>query len=191
MVPDRARLSQAGLRFSDVVQALQRNNRNDGAGRLEAGENTLIVRTEGALHTPQDLANVVLRAGQGGAPVRIGDVAEVRTEGLTRYGAVSRDGQGEAVQGIVVALRGADALHAGTRHPCALARAGAGLAARRWCRFTTAAASSSARWARWKAPCWKPPCWWWYCCCCSLGELRAALVVALMVPLAALGNPLC
>lgn len=107
VVPDRARLAAAGLQFSDVVDAITRNNRNDGAGRLETGENTLIVRTEGAIRGIDDLRSVILRGAS--PPVRLGDVAEVRIEGLTRYGAVSRDGQGEAVQGIVVALRGADA----------------------------------------------------------------------------------
>ncbi len=110
VVPDRARLSAAGIGFADVVAAVGRNNRNDGAGRLDAGENALIVRSEGALRSAEDIENVVLRAASADAPaVRVGDVAAVRMEGLTRYGAVSRDGQGEAVEGIVVALRGADA----------------------------------------------------------------------------------
>jgi cobalt-zinc-cadmium resistance protein CzcA len=107
VVPDRARLSAAGLHFRDIVDAIGRNNRNDGAGRLDAGEETLIVRAEGAIHTLDDLAAIVIRPGA--APVRVGDVAQVRTDALTRYGAVTRDGAGEAVEGIVVALRGADA----------------------------------------------------------------------------------
>ncbi|MGF6416839.1 cobalt-zinc-cadmium resistance protein CzcA [Stenotrophomonas sp. AN71] len=107
VVPDRARLASAGLDFRDLVEALERNNRNDGAGRLDAGEEALIVRIEGALRTLEDVAAVVVKPGL--PPVRIGDVAQVRAEARTRYGAVSRDGQGEAVQGIVVALRGADA----------------------------------------------------------------------------------
>ncbi|KAB2899479.1 MAG: efflux RND transporter permease subunit [Burkholderiaceae bacterium] len=110
VVPDRARLSAAGMSFADVVTAVSRNNRNDGAGRLDAGENALIVRSEGAIRSAEDVSRVVLRVATDGAPaVRVGDVAAVRMEGLTRYGAVSRDGQGEAVEGIVVALRGADA----------------------------------------------------------------------------------
>lgn len=107
VVPDRARLASAGLDFRDLVEALERNNRNDGAGRLDAGEEALIVRIEGALRTLEDVAAVVVKPGL--PPVRIGDVAQVRAEARTRYGAVSRDGQGEAVQGIVVAQRGADA----------------------------------------------------------------------------------
>ncbi len=107
VVPDRARLSAAGLHFRDVVDVIERNNRNDGAGRLDAGEETLIVRAEGALRSPEDIAGIVVRPGA--TPVRIGDIAQVRTDALTRYGAVTRDGHGEAVEGIVVALRGADA----------------------------------------------------------------------------------
>ena len=110
VVPDRARLSAAGLSFADITTAIGQNNRNDGAGRLEAGENTLIVRAEGAIRHLEDLSQVVLRPGTATSPpTLLGDVASVRTEGLTRYGAVSRDGTGETVQGIVVALRGADA----------------------------------------------------------------------------------
>jgi predicted RNA-binding protein with TRAM domain len=108
VVPDRARLSAAGLSFSDVITAIGRNNRNDGAGRLDAGEDTLIVRAK-ARSTLDDLSRLILRGGQWYAPVRLGDVAQVRIEGVTRYGAVTRDGAGEAVEGIVVALRGADA----------------------------------------------------------------------------------
>lgn len=190
VVPDRARLSQAGLRFSDVVQALQRNNRNDGAGRLEAGENTLIVRTEGALHTPQDLANVVLRAGQGGsAPVRIGDVAEVRTEGLTRYGAVSRDGQGEAVQGIVVALRGADASTLVHAIRARLQELAPGLPPGvQVVPFYDRSSLIERAVGTVESALLEATVLVVVLLLLFLGELRAALVVALMVPLAALGT---
>lgn len=107
VVPDRARLVANGLHMDDVLQALKQNNRNDGAGRLQAGENALIVRVEGALKTLDDIGNVVVKRGM--PPVRLRDIASVRTEAMTRYGAVTKDGVGEAVQGIVVALRGADA----------------------------------------------------------------------------------
>ena len=108
VVPDNAALARAGLSFASVIAALEHNNRNDGAGRLRDGEEALIVRAEGAIKSLDDLRAVVLAAGPHG-PVRIGDVAEVRTESLTRYGAVTRDGQGEAVEGLVIGLRGADA----------------------------------------------------------------------------------
>ncbi|MDR2853398.1 MAG: CusA/CzcA family heavy metal efflux RND transporter [Burkholderiaceae bacterium] len=108
VIPDRARLAAAGLSLNDLAEAVQRNNRNDGAGRLQAGELGLIVRTEGAAHSLDDLAGIVLK-NKAGRALHVRDVAEVRMDALTRYGAVVRDGQGEAVEGIVVALRGADA----------------------------------------------------------------------------------
>ncbi len=108
VVPDRNRLAAAGLGFRELAEALARNNDNDGAGRLEAGDLSLIVRAEGALQTPAQLGEIVVARSAAGV-VRVRDVAEVRVEALTRYGAVTRDGRGEAVQGIVVGLRGADA----------------------------------------------------------------------------------
>lgn len=108
VIPDRNRLAAAGIGFRELAEVLARNNSNDGAGRLEAGDLSLIVRTEGALRTPEDLARIVI-AHDRGRLLRVGDVAQVRVDALTRYGAVTRDGHGEAVEGIVVALRGADA----------------------------------------------------------------------------------
>jgi len=108
VIPDRNRLAAAGIGFRELADVLARNNSNDGAGRLEAGDLSLIVRTEGALRTPEDLARIVI-AHDRGRLLRVGDVAQVRVDALTRYGAVTRDGHGEAVEGIVVALRGADA----------------------------------------------------------------------------------
>jgi len=108
VIPDRNRLAAAGIGFRELADVLARNNSNDGAGRLEAGDLSLIVRAEGALRTPEDLARIVI-AHDRGRLLRVGDVAQVRVDALTRYGAVTRDGHGEAVEGIVVALRGADA----------------------------------------------------------------------------------
>ncbi len=107
VIPDRARLSANGLDTAALLDALARNNRNDGAGRLQQGESALIVRSSGALANAEDIGNVILKPGL--PPLRIRDVASVKTESLTRYGAVSMDGTHEAVQGIVVALRGTDA----------------------------------------------------------------------------------
>jgi cobalt-zinc-cadmium resistance protein CzcA len=69
---------------------LEANNRNDGAGRLNEGEEALLVRAEGAIRPSTTCAPSSCSA-QGRA-VRVGDVAEVRIGSLTRYGAVTRDG---------------------------------------------------------------------------------------------------
>ncbi|MGL5631420.1 MAG: efflux RND transporter permease subunit, partial [Azovibrio sp.] len=66
------------------------------------------VRAEGAVQTPEDLAAIVLKASPAGV-VRVGDVARVGIGSLTRYGAVTQSGKGEAVQGLVLGLRGANA----------------------------------------------------------------------------------
>ena len=108
VVPDSAALAAAGLSIADIKDAIATANRNDGAGRLSDGEKALVVRTEGAIRTPGDLEQVVLRS-EGGKVLRIRDVAVVGIGNLTRYGAVTKDGSGEAVEGLVLSLRGADA----------------------------------------------------------------------------------
>ncbi len=108
VTPNSSALAVAGLGVSDLVKAIEDGNRNDGAGRLSEGEKALVVRAEGALRTPQDLEQIVLKRDAAHV-LRLRDVAEVRIGSLTRYGAVTKDGKGEAVQGLVLALRGADA----------------------------------------------------------------------------------
>lgn len=108
VIPDNSRLNARGISVDQLIAALQANNRNDGAGRLNDGEEVLLVRTEGSIRSLEDIAAIVVRPDPL-QPVRVGDVAEVQSGALTRYGAVTRDGQGEAVEGLVLGLRGANA----------------------------------------------------------------------------------
>ena len=108
VVPNPRLLAARGLMLGDLQRVLEQNNRNDGAGRLNDGEESLLVRAEGAVRTLDDVRAIVL-GNRGGQVVRVGDVAEVRYGALTRYGAVTRNGQGEAVEGLVLGLRGANA----------------------------------------------------------------------------------
>ncbi len=108
VVPNSARMLARGISLEMLQQALQENNRNDGAGRLNDGEEVLLVRTEGAIRTLEDVAAIVVRPDPT-EPVRVSDVAEIRIGALTRYGAVTHDGTGEVVQGLVLGLRGANA----------------------------------------------------------------------------------
>jgi len=108
IVPDNAKLQARGIALNDLQTAISENNHNDGAGRLKDGEESLLVRAEGAFKTLDDIRNTVIK-GQQGSPVHVADVAEVRIGELTRYGAVSRNGKGEAVEGLVLGLRGANA----------------------------------------------------------------------------------
>ncbi len=108
VVPDNAAMSARGVTLTQLRDAIQANNRNDGAGRLTEGEEVWLVRVEGAVKNLDDLAGIVVK-NVGGIPVRVSDVAQVRLGSLTRYGGVSKDGKGEAVEGLVLGLRGANA----------------------------------------------------------------------------------
>jgi cobalt-zinc-cadmium resistance protein CzcA len=108
VVPDQRSLAAHGISFAALQQVIQANNHNDGAGRLTDGDEALLVRSEGNINNLQDVRNIVV-ASPGGNPVRVSDVAQVRIGSLTRLGVVTKDGQSEAVEAIVVGLRGANA----------------------------------------------------------------------------------
>ncbi len=108
VVPDNARMQALGVTLEQLRAALEQNNRNDGAGRLTDGEEALLVRTEGRVQALADVGDIVVKADPA-QPVRVADVAAVRTGALTRYGAVTRNGSREAVEALVLGLRGANA----------------------------------------------------------------------------------
>ena len=108
VAPSPAAMAARGVTVSMLEQALSGNNRNDGAGRVRDGEEALLVRAEGRLHNLEEIKSVVIVARSTGV-VRVGDVAEVLNGSLPRNGVVSRNGESEAVWGLVLGLRGADA----------------------------------------------------------------------------------
>lgn len=107
VIPDHLRLAARGIAFLSLKDALLTNNRNDGAGRVSEGEESLLMRSEGRIKTLDDLRAIVVTE-RDGVPTRVGDVSDVRIGALTRYGAVTQNGQGEAVEGLVLSLRGAN-----------------------------------------------------------------------------------
>ncbi|MEZ5514988.1 MAG: CusA/CzcA family heavy metal efflux RND transporter [Steroidobacteraceae bacterium] len=106
--PDMTALVARGLSLEDVRQALEANNRGDGAGRVTAGEESLPIRIDSTVKSLEDIGAIAIRKDRAGV-VRVADVATVSYGTLTRYGAVTRNGVEEATQGIVIALRGANA----------------------------------------------------------------------------------
>ena len=108
VIPDNARMNSRGISLTVLRNALENNNRNDGAGRLSEGEEALLVRAEGSIKTLDDVRAIVLKS-DGDVIIRVSDVADVGIGAITRYGAVTQDGKGEAVQGLVLGLRGANA----------------------------------------------------------------------------------
>ena len=109
VVPRPERMAALGVSMAELRAALAANNSNDGAGRMSAGETSLVVRVEGAVRTLDDLRAIRIEAPRSHAKVLLDDIATVRTGALTRYGAVTQDGHGEAVEGLVLGLRGVNA----------------------------------------------------------------------------------
>ncbi|MDO8959518.1 MAG: CusA/CzcA family heavy metal efflux RND transporter [Rhodocyclaceae bacterium] len=112
VAPNLLALKARSLTLADLRRALEANNRNDGAGRLTDGEESLLVRVEGSVKTLADLRAILVpdpHTLHSPHVTRVGDVAEVRIGSLTRYGFVTRGGREEAVQGLVLGLRGANA----------------------------------------------------------------------------------
>ena len=108
VVPDAAKLAAVGLSTARLKAAIESNNRNDGAGRLGEGGEVLLVRSEGSVKTQDDLRAIIVDS-RDGRTIRLSDVAIVRDGSVTRYGVVTKDGQGEAVEGLVLGLAGANA----------------------------------------------------------------------------------
>ncbi len=108
IIPDNSALLARGIALSELMTAIEINNRNDGAGRLDDGEEVLLVRTNGSIKTLTDVRNIVVQKNVN-EPIRVGDIATVRIGTITRYGGVTASGTGETVQGLVLGLRGANA----------------------------------------------------------------------------------
>ncbi|GJD98721.1 MULTISPECIES: efflux RND transporter permease subunit [Methylobacterium] len=102
--PDPTKLASLDLSFSDVARALETNNANQGARYLEDNGEGYVVRAAGRLETMDDIGNVVV-ATRGGVPVRIKDIAEVRVGRDLRTGSGSEDGR-EVVVGTALMLIG-------------------------------------------------------------------------------------
>lgn len=100
-------LATNGLSLDDLEEALTENNRNAGGDRINRENDVLLVRTVGNLRSIDDIRKVTV-AARNGTPIHIGEVAEVRIGSLTRYGGVTNSGKGEAVTGLVLLRKGAN-----------------------------------------------------------------------------------
>lgn len=102
-----ARLLKYKLTLDEVLEGLERSNANSGGSFLTKGWEQSYVRGVGLFQDIADIGDVVLHA-KDGTPVYLKDVAEVKIGPQTRQGAVSQDGKGETVAGMVIMLRGAN-----------------------------------------------------------------------------------
>lgn len=99
------RLNANGLSIADVFNAIEKNNANTGGGYIEENANQYYIRGIGVAKSLGDIADITVK-NVAGTPVRVGDVADVRYGHATRFGAVTRNGEGEVVAGIAIMLKG-------------------------------------------------------------------------------------
>ena len=114
VIVDPQRLERYGVGLSQVIDALADNNRAFSGGFLERRAERTAVRGMGLLTGHADIEAVVITA-VGGVPVLVRDVADVRTGPMPRQGAVTRDGRGETVAGMVIMLKGENGRDVGAR----------------------------------------------------------------------------
>ena len=107
VIPDPGALVKLGLGLGDLQKALEMNNRNAGGDRIERGDKMLLVRTLGLLRNEDDIRRITV-ATRNGVPIALGELATVRIGSLTRYGAVTADGEGEVVTGLALLRQGAN-----------------------------------------------------------------------------------
>lgn len=98
-------LNASGVSVSEVFDALQRNNANTGGSYIEQNSNQYYIRGIGVVKNLEDIANITVKTVDG-TPVKVGDVAKVQLGHATRFGAVTRNGEGEVVAGIAIMLKG-------------------------------------------------------------------------------------
>lgn len=98
-------LNASGVSVSEVFDALQRNNANTGGSYIEENSNQYYIRGIGVVKNQEDVANITVKTVDG-TPVKVGDVAKVQLGHATRFGAVTRNGEGEVVAGIAIMLKG-------------------------------------------------------------------------------------
>ena len=102
---DPAQLQNYGISFADVFKALDENNGNSGGGYIAHGAEQRLVRGQGLVTSLEDIQNIVLES-RDGTPIRIKDIGEARFAPMLRQGAVTRDGDREAVIGMVMMIMG-------------------------------------------------------------------------------------
>ena len=100
-------LRAIGLTISDVFSALEKNNQNTGGAYIEKNHQANFIRGEGLARNIADIRNIVIKNSDG-IPITIENIAEVKIGSAVRYGALTKNGEGETVGGMVMMLKGAN-----------------------------------------------------------------------------------
>jgi len=104
--PDKLR--SMDISINDIFKALEKNNQNTGGAYIDKKPNAYFIRSEGLINSIADIENIVVRTNANSIPVLIRNVAEVRIGAATRYGAMTRNDEGEVVGAIVMMLKGSN-----------------------------------------------------------------------------------
>ena len=110
VIPEPDFLLKFGISLTDISEALQNNNANVGGNYIVRGGEQLYITSKGFFRSKEDIRNVVLKSEKG-TPVYLSNIAKVKEGGETRKGVVTQDGKGEAVIGMVVMLQGENSKH--------------------------------------------------------------------------------
>ena len=105
VIPRADRLLKYGISLRDITEAVMANSANEGGSFVVRGDEQSYVVSKGLATSIQDVETIVLKA-EHGTPVLMSDVADVRIGAMDRQGAITRDGTGEAVAGMVIMLKG-------------------------------------------------------------------------------------
>ena len=103
---DPDKLLNFGISLGQVFTALEENNGNSGGGAIRRGAEQRLIRAEGLVGSLDDIRNIVLEARADGTPIKIADIGTVAFAPMLRQGAVTRDGNREAVTGMVMMIMG-------------------------------------------------------------------------------------
>lgn len=101
-------LRNYNVTLDEINRAIQNNNQNTGGSYIQKGPYAWYIRTNGLLSSVDDIENIVIKT-RNNVPILIRDVAEVEIGSPPRFGAMTKDGQGEAVGGIILMLKGGNA----------------------------------------------------------------------------------
>ncbi|MBZ9731102.1 CusA/CzcA family heavy metal efflux RND transporter [Salegentibacter sp. JZCK2] len=104
---DPDELRAIGVSIADIFTALENNNQNTGGAYIERNHQANFIRGEGLARSVEDLENIVVKNADG-IPITIEDVATVKIGSAVRYGALTKNGEGETVGGMVMMLKGAN-----------------------------------------------------------------------------------
>lgn len=105
---DPNRLRAMGISTTDIFTALEKNNQNTGGAYIDSKPNAYFIRGIGMVTSLEDVKNIAVKDADGSVPVFIKDVADVRFGQAVRYGAMTYNGEVDAVGGVVMMLKGAN-----------------------------------------------------------------------------------